>query len=262
MKLLFALFPLFVWGLPNSVAAQVRDGISTGKDAVYGEDGVDVLYSHTSGIHLIAHSQGAGIGAHYGWFLNAKTSRSINADLVYFKHEKEEKTSNPVYNDGLPYVFGKLNSFLVFRINIETRKELTPKLRQGAVRVERVFRYGIGLGLEKPVYLEIGYPEIPYDYLATELYNPDEHFYNDIYGRSPWVNGLDEMNVIPGGNLNYALSFEYGDVRGMTRHVEMGTSLDVFVRPVEIMAVQFVESQLFFLSLYLKIGLGANWTQK
>jgi hypothetical protein len=42
----------------------------------------------------------------------------------------------------------------------------------------------------------------------------------------------------------------------------MGTSLDVFVRPVEIMAVQFVESQLFFLSLYLKIGLGANWTQK
>jgi hypothetical protein len=62
--------------------------------------------------------------------------------------------------------------------------------------------------------------------------------------------------------LNYALSFEYGDVRGITRHVEMGTSLDVFVRPVEIMAVQFVESQLFFLSLYLKIGLGANWTQK
>jgi hypothetical protein len=48
----------------------------------------------------------------------------------------------------------------------------------------------------------------------------------------------------------------------MTRHVEMGTSLDIFVRPVEIMAVQFVESQLFFLSLYLKIGLGANWTQK
>lgn len=105
MKLLFALFPLFVWSLPNSVSAQVRDGISTGNDVVYGKDGVDVLYSHTSGIHLIAHSQGAGVGAHYGLFLNAKTSRSINADLVYFKHEKEEKTSNPVYNDGLPYVF-------------------------------------------------------------------------------------------------------------------------------------------------------------
>jgi len=262
MKLLFALFSLFVWVLPNSVAAQVRDGISTGKDLVYGEDGIDILYSHTSGVHLIAHSQGAGIGAHYGLFINAKTSRSINSDLLFFKHEKEERTSNPVYIDGLPYIFGKLNSFLIFRINIETRKEITPKLRNGAVKVERVFRYGVGLGFEKPVYLEIGYPEIMYDYLVTERYNPDEHFYNDIYGRSPWVNGLDEMTVIPGGNLSYGLSFEYGDVRGRTRYIEMGTSLDVFVRPVEIMAVQFVESQLLFLSLYIKIGLGANWTQK
>lgn len=262
MKLFCALFSLFVWCLPNSIAAQVRDGISTSKDLVYGEDGVDILYSHTSGVHFIAHTQGAGIGAHYGVFLNAKTSRSINADLAFFKHEKEEKTSNPVYNDGLPYVFGKLNSFLVFRINVETRKELTPKLRNGAVRVERVFRYGGCLGLEKPVYLEIGYPELLYEYLATERYNPDEHFYNDIYGRSPWVNGLDEMSVVPGGNFSYGLSFEYGDTRGRTRYVELGTSLQIYLRPVEIMAVQFVDSQLAFLSFYLKIGMGANWTQK
>ena len=69
MKQLFALFSLFVWVLPSTAFAQVRDGISTGKDLVYGEDGVDLLYTHTSGVHLIAHSQGAGIGAHYGLFL-------------------------------------------------------------------------------------------------------------------------------------------------------------------------------------------------
>ena len=262
MKLLCSLFSLFVWGLSYSVSAQVGDGISTGKDLVYGEDGVDVLYSHTSGVNFIVHSQGAGIGACYGMFLNSKVSRSINADFVFFKHEKEEKSSNPVYHDGLPYVFGKINSFLVLRINIENRKALTPKLRKGAVRVERVFRYGGSLGFEKPVYLEIGYPEIPYDYLATERYNPEEHFYNDIYGRSPWVNGLDEMKVVPGANLNYGLSFEYGNIRGGTRYVELGTALELFVRPVEIMAVQFVDSKLAFLSFYVKIGLGANWTEK
>ena len=262
MKLQCSLFLFVVCVLSYSVSGQVNDGISTGKDLVYGEDGVDILYSHTSGVNFILHSQGAGIGACYGVFLNSKVSRSINADFVFFRHEKEERSSNPVYQDGLPYVFGKIHSFLVLRLSVESRKALTPKLRKGAVRIEKVFRYGVGLGFEKPVYLEIGYPEIPYDYLATERYNPEEHFYNDIYGRSPWVNGLDEMKVVPGANLNYGLSFEYGNIRGRTRYVELGTALDIFVRPVEIMAVQFVDSKLAFLSFYVKIGLGANWTKK
>ena len=241
--------------------AQTREGIYTGKDVVYGEDGIDVLFSHTSGVNIFAHTQGAGVGFRYGYFLTAKSSRSIGTDLLYFRHEKEEKTYNPVYDDGLPYVFGKVNSLLIFRVFVESRRELSPKLRKRAVQVERVFRYGVSLGFKKPVYLEIGYPEIPYEYLATERYDPDEHFYNDIFGRSPWVSGLDEMKVVPGGTVSYGLIFEYGNERSRTRSVEVGAAIDVFIRPVEIMAVQFVESQFAFLSLYLKLGIGAKWTQ-
>jgi hypothetical protein len=245
----------------SNLFAQTRDGIATGKDIVYGEDGIDVLFSHTSGVNIFAHTQGAGVGFRYGYFLTAKSSRSIGTDLLYFRHEKEEKTFNPVYDDGLPYVFGKVNSLLIFRVFVESRRELSPKLRKSAVKVERVFRYGGSLGLEKPVYLEIGYPEIPYEYLATERYDPDEHFYNDIFGRSPWVSGLDEIKVVPGGIVSYGLIFEYGNERLRTRSVEVGAAIDVFIRPVEIMAEQFVESQFAFLSLYLKLGVGAKWTQ-
>lgn len=210
---------------------------------------------------MFAHTQGAGVGFRYGYFLTAKSSRSIGTDLLYFRHEKEEKTFNPVYDDGLPYVFGKVNSLLIFRVFVESRRELSPKLRKSAVKIERVFRYGGSLGFEKPVYLEIGYPEIPYEYLATERYDPDEHFYNDIFGRSPWVSGLDEIKVVPGGIVSYGLIFEYGNERSRTRSVEVGAAIDVFIRPVEIMAEQFVESQFAFLSLYLKLGVGAKWTQ-
>lgn len=240
--------------------AQIEGGIDSSKDIVYGE-GVDVLFSHTSGVSIQAHTQGAGIGFRYGFFLTAKSSRSIGTELLYFRHEKEEKTYNPVYDEGLPYVFGKVNSLLIFRVFVESRRELSPKLRKGAVQIQRVFRYGGSLGLEKPVYLEIGYPEIPYEYLATERYDPDEHFYNDIFGRSPWVSGLDEMKVVPGGNVCYGLIFEYGNERSRTRSVEVGASIDVFIRPVEIIAEQFVDSQFAFLSLYLKLGVGAKWTQ-
>ncbi|PCJ81021.1 MAG: hypothetical protein COA49_06875 [Bacteroidetes bacterium] len=245
----------------NDFLAQTNTGITTGKDAVYGEEGVDVLFSHTSGVHISVHTQGAGVGGRYGYFKTAKKSKSIAVDLRYFKHEKEEKTVNPVYNDGLPYIFGKVNSFLAFNIVVETRKQLTPKLRKGAVQVSTVKKYGVSLGIEKPVYLEIGYPEIPYEYLATERYNPEEHFYNDIYGRSPWVNGLDEIKLIPGGSISYGLLFEYSDKRSKTKSVELGMTLDVFMRPIEIMAVEFVDSKMVFLNLYLRLEVGAKWTQ-
>jgi len=246
--------------LSSSVLAQTQDEVSTGKDAVYGE-GVDVLFTHTSGAHAFAHTQGAGVGFRYGFFLTAKTSRSLGCSLLYLRHEKEEKTYNPVYVEGLPYVLGKVNSFMIFRVYIESRRELTPKLRKGAVKVESVFSYGASLGLEKPVYLVIGYPEIPYEIFVDEPYDPIEHFYNDIYGRSSWVNGLDEMRVVPGVNASYGLTFEYGNERAITRSVEVGATIDVFMRPVEIMAAQFVDSQLAFLNLYLKLGIGSKWTQ-
>jgi hypothetical protein len=246
--------------LSSIVSAQTQDEVSTGKDAVYGE-GVDVLFSHTSGAHVFAHTQGAGVGFRYGVFLTAKTSRSLGCSLLYLRHEKEEKTYNPVYVEGLPYVLGKVNSFMIFRVYVESRRELTPKLRKGAVQVESVFRYGASLGLEKPVYLVIGYPEIPYEIFVDEPYDPIEHFYNDIYGRSSWVNGLDEMSVVPGVNASYGLTFEYGNERAITRSVEVGATIDVFMRPVEIMAAQFVDRQLAFLNLYLKLGVGSKWTQ-
>ena len=49
--LLFAL--IFFFQL--SFYAQTDTGIKTAKDAVYGEEGVDVLYSHTAGMLSLIH---------------------------------------------------------------------------------------------------------------------------------------------------------------------------------------------------------------
>ena len=68
-----------------SFSAQTQDEVSTGKDAVYGE-GVDVLFSHTSGAYVFAHTQGAGVGFRYGTFLTAKKSRSLGCSLLYLRH--------------------------------------------------------------------------------------------------------------------------------------------------------------------------------
>ena len=69
------------------------------------------------------------------------------------------------------------------------------------------------------------------------------------------------MTVVPGVSASYGLTFEYGNERTVTRSVEVGATIDVFYRPVEIMSEQFVDSKFAFLNLYLKLGLGSKWTQ-
>ena len=241
--------------------AQEDNGISTSQDAVYGSEGVDVLYTHTTDVSVFAHSQGAGISYSYGKYSSAYKSRSFNTDIFYLKHEREEKTANPVYIDGLPYVYGKVNSFINIRAAMEFKREITPKLRKSAVQVNHLFRAGGTIGLLKPVYLEIGYPEIPYEYVLSELYNPAEHFYDDIYGRAPWVNGLDQVKFVPGIHVCYALNFEYSEVRGAKNTVEVGGNIDYYMSDIEIMAIEFVEPQKLFATVFLKFGIGANWTQ-
>lgn len=242
-------------------SAQSDDGISTAKDDVYGSDGVDVLYTHTADLNAFVHSQGAGVSYRYGKYKTAYISRSFNAELMYIKHEREERTANPVYLDGLPYVYGKVNSFINLRFAMEHRKEITPKLRQSGVQVNHLVRYGASLAMLKPVYLEIGYPEMPYEYEIAEIYNPSEHFYDDIYGRASWVYGLDQTKFTPGLHACYALNFEYSEVRGGTNSVEVGAVVDYYMSNIEIMASEFVDPQKLFATVYLKIGIGANWTK-
>ncbi len=250
-------FPLFT---SSSVLAQTDNRISTSKDAVYGDDGEDVIYSHTSGVSIFVHSQGVGVNGRLGTFLTAISSRSFAFDLYFTKHLREEMTANPVYPEALPYVFGKSNSMFSMRLLREHRKELSPKLRFGAVQVGTVARYGFSLGFLKPVYLYIGIPDIPYEQIITVEYNPEEHFYDDIYGRAPWVNGLDDLTVVPGIHLGGGLTFEYSSQRGYTKSLEIGAMFDAYLNEIEILTSDLVEPQRLFLSLYIKLEMGSCWT--
>ncbi len=249
-----------VFFLPLSFLAQNDSGIATAKDAVYGEEGVDVLYSHTLGFSLFVHSRGAGLNFRYGKFHTAKKSRSFSFDLLFTKDIREELTSNPVYPEALPYIFGKVNSMVTMRFCLEKRHEITPKLRNRGVQVGYLQRGGATLGFLKPVYLVIGYPSIPYEQFITEQYNPEEHFYNDIYGRSPWINGVDQIKVVPGLHYGFGFTFEYGGTRTFTKSMELGGYADAYLNKMEVMANEFVESNRFFFGLYLKIEIGSNWT--
>ena len=43
--------------------------------------------------------------------------------------------------------------------------------------------------------------------------------------------------------------------------VEVGSVIDDYMSDIEIMASEFVDPQKMFATVYLKFGIGANWTQ-
>lgn len=234
---------------------------ATGLDAVYGE-GVDVVLTDAARFHVTLHSQGAGVGVQRGTFDGAFTQRGWQGELVFVRHPKEEKTRNPVYEESLPYVYGKVNAHHALRVQRYRSEVYAEKYRQNGVSVMRTRQYGAVLGIAKPVHLEIGYPEIPYTSLEVERYDPEVHFSDRIYGRAPWVNGLESLGVNPGLCWSEGMAFEFHDSRTTTRTLEAAVHVDAYMRPVEIMASQFVRPSRVHLTFVLRYAWGAQWSAK
>ena len=210
---------------------------------------------------LLLHTQGAGFTFSRGIYKDGTHVRMWVADLAYLRNPKEEKTSNPVYDDGAAYVYGKVNAFHTLRLLTGTQRLHSEKIRKDAVRFSTMLLWGASLGVEKPVYLEIGYPDIPYTSILVERYDPDVHFSDDIFGQASWANGLNELAFVPGAHVGYSLEFEYGNQREIMRSLNIGVDADVFLWKPEILAEKFDQNSRLFLTLHAKLQVGRRWTR-
>ena len=255
---------ILMGGLPiDHIWSQGTEGaVATGDAAVYGADG-SVVIPLTDELQcgLMIYTQGGGLTLRRGVYRNAFKIRWWGADLLLYKHPKEERITNPVYEDGRPYVYGKINAMYLFRVWKGGQKLHGEKLRKDAVRLSSLWRYGVTLGLLKPVYMEIGYPDIPYEYIATERYDPTDHFSSNIFGQAQWMYGLDELTVVPGLHASYALDFEYGTERHVQRTLTAGVAVDAFLVQPEIFATSFEQNSRAFVTLFATFELGSNWTR-
>lgn len=221
-----------------------------------GEDAPNTVFTHRWEMGLSLHTRGTGGHIERGAYRGVGKVNTWSLEVVSMKHPKEVRSFNPVYDQGKSYVFGKVNAAYVARLGWGKRTVVTPKLRNGAVAIGWKYAFGPALGLVKPVYLEIGYPDIPYSYLLIERYDPAVHGTDDIYGRAGALNGILEMVPVPGGFARVAVDFEYGGEREILRTLSVGAQLDGFVTPLEIMAPEFGQNDRFFLTLFVHWSFG------
>lgn len=252
-KWLFVLF-LFPLGLQAQSEADLFDGPV-------------VIYSHQhfGGIQL--HTNGWGGTFTMGRYAGVKRVDFLSIDAVSLKHNKEIKSFNPVYEDSKSYVYGKLNNFFVFRPGIGQKRQIAPKLRASGVQVGYTWTLGASLGITKPVYLEIGYPSLPYEYLQVERYDPDEHYFDEIFGRAGGFHGLDKLKLHPGAFAKFAFTFEYANTKDRLKGLEAGVTLDAYPNRIPIMAAEVGDqvgatNKWLFQTFYLTLFIGTKYNKR
>lgn len=223
-------------------------------------DIVKVLMRYEKSFNIIIHSDGIGIGYRYGKHLTGYKKRMFESEFLTMKHAKQIRSYRE-FTNSKSFVYGKLNNFALLRANIGIHKVIYSKPKWGGVEV-RYFYYGGGaLGFLKPVYLNIiketsqqGIYE-----LAVEKYDPDVHDLDNIYGRASWLNGFDEIKIIPGGHAKIGFNFEYGIEDERTKILEIGMSLDAYPQAVPLMA--FNDKKHLFLTFYFSFQWGKRFNK-
>lgn len=216
-----------------------------------------LLKEATGGIML--HTQGWGLRFSKGYNKSEFKKRMIVVEFLEMQSPRQIRTINPYFTNSKSYVYGKLNTVYMLRGTYGIHRLLNRKPYWGGVELRFFYMGGASLGFAKPVYLYILKPSPQfYEYtIVEERYNPNEHYVDNIYGRASFTKGFDEIGFYPGFHVKIGLDFDYGVYRTKVKSLEVGAIIDVFPRPVPIMA--FNDPDYYFLTFYFSFNFGKRY---
>ena len=206
------------------------------------------------GVQLNA--DGLGFGYRIANRVDFRNKNTFEFELGTMKHPREYKYN--VY-DGSSVVYGKINFPMYFRGSIGRQRELYTKADLGGVSVRFLYSAGPTLAVYKPIYYRLvdfasyipGAREIP---LIDVKFNPDIVAAWEIYGRSSFFKGISETRVIPGVFGRTGFAFEYSKEDRIIHAIEVGASLNAYLKEIPIMASN--DNRFLFLSLFVSYRFG------
>lgn len=251
MKFLAGIFVVIISLLPVSLIAQYTSVIDT---ALQGEN---IIFRKEFSGGVIIHSAGWGAGLRKAKNKNAFEKSFWEADIISMKQLKEIRTTNPWYANAKSYVYGKLNDVVITRVGFGGQRQIARKPYWGGVEVLFNYSGGASIAFAKPVYLYVleytNLTQLEYD-LVVRKYDPNEHFYDNIYGRAAFIEGLNEIKVYPGIYGKAGFDFEFGQYSRAIKALEVGASFNLF--PVAIPTMAFNDPVNIFASFYISLYLG------
>ena len=207
---------------------------------------------------IIIHTQGLGGELRISKNKTASKKQSFEFELLSMKSPKQYKTINPYFANSKSFIFGKLNHVYFLRVGYAEHKLISRKPYWGGIELRYFYTGGVSLGIAKPIYLYIlkMVDQQIYEY-TSERYDPDEHSIEDIYGRAPFIKGLNEVKFYPGAYAKAGFSFELGVYKSKTNYVEVGAVIDALPFGIPMMA--FNNKKNIFLTFFLSYQIGSRY---
>ena len=245
--------------LPPVPKGSVADKI---KDRSFDDTQVLMKQEFTGGAML--HTRGWGLLLRRSKNKTFLRKRVFEVEAVSMEHPKEIRSVNPYYENSNSYKYGELNQVVVTRFGYGRHNVLYAKFDKG-VEIRYLYIGGFSMAWAKPIYLEIGHPSVPYEYVTTERYDPEKrdeqgnlaHTQESIYGRASVFKGIDKMGFYPGMYGKFGFSFEYGRKQKAVRSLEAGIIIDYYVRDVPMMAK--IKNDPYYLTFYMAVNFGVKW---
>lgn len=229
------------------------------------EERVGIIYNRETTFNMkLTTNRGFVPGMEFGRLRTYYKTTFFHISMGEMKHPKEQRQSaDPILSRSFrPFIFGKQNNFFAVRAGWGAKRYFSEKAKQKGVAVGMSYSFGPTLGLLKPYYLAICYPDPdrPGDCrIFHEKYSSENAslFLDEngrIKGASPFTRGFGELGVRPGANFSVAFHMDWGAFDEFVKALEIGAMLDVFPTKVPIL-VGDENKQLFF-NFFVNLQLG------
>jgi hypothetical protein len=213
-----------------------------------------VFFRNERSFGIMLNTDGIGLSYRAANRIDYRNKRILEIEGGSLKHPKEYKISNP-YTTGSSFVFGKLNSAFYLRGGIGRQHELYKKADLGGIAIRYFYSVGPVFALYKPVYYLVVYPVSVTKYVTKEeKFSPSIALPQDIWGRAPFVRGLNETRIMPGLFVKGGFNFEYSKEDKVIHAIEFGAQISAFPKVIPIMATP--DNKSIFFSLFVSYRFG------
>lgn len=229
------------------------------------EERVGIIYNRETTFNMkLTTNRGFVPGMEFGRLRTYYKTTFFHLSVGEIKHHKEQRQSaDPILSRSFrPFIFGKQNNFFAVRAGWGTKRYFSEKAKFKGVAVGMSYSFGPTLGLLKPYYLAICYPDPdrPGDCrIFHEKYSEENAslFLDEngrIKGASPFTRGFSELGIRPGANFSLAFHMDWGAFDELVKALEIGAMLDVF--PTKIPILVGDENKQLFFNFFVNLQLG------
>jgi hypothetical protein len=194
----------------------------------------ELAYHKQSVFGIQLRTMGYGLLYELGRMKTTRKTTTYGLEISEIKLSKEDKLPKGTFTFSNPYIFGKINNFYQFKLGIGQQYLLGDKGNRNGVSVSAIYGGGLSLGFLRPYYLEV---QDQGGNVQTIKYSQDSALFVGglIVGGGGLGKGWGEMELRPGAYAKAGLRFDYGRFNEIVSAIEIGVSLDAYLKEVPIM---------------------------